>query len=191
LQFTNATGSTVNLSGSLTAGTLLATTNISTASLSSINSSISNVVVTNISASSINVSENITTGALTAVNASMSNLNATNSTITNVIFTNASGSTLNLTTSLTSNSMTVTGSVTTGAFIATNSSITNLYFAWPDDTLSKFKVNNILAWISGHTHWSYDFCNNNIRLISNQLGYESETEKTGINEDGLYEINIS
>jgi predicted phosphohydrolase len=69
--------------------------------------------------------------------------------------------------------------------------IINLYSAWPDDTVSKFKVNNILAWISGHTHWSYDFCHNNIRLISNQLGYESEMEKTGINEDGLYEITVS
>jgi len=69
--------------------------------------------------------------------------------------------------------------------------ITNLYFAWPDDTLNNFKLNNVLAWISGHTHWSYDFRQNNIRLISNQLGYKSEIGKTGLIEDGLYEINAS
>lgn len=67
----------------------------------------------------------------------------------------------------------------------------NLYFAWPDDTLNKFKLNNVIAWVSGHTHWSYDFEKNGVRLISNQLGYKSEFGVTGINEDGLYEINVS
>ena len=69
--------------------------------------------------------------------------------------------------------------------------INNLYFAWPDDTLAKFNLNNVVAWISGHTHWSYDFQQNGIRLIGNQLGYKSEIGNTGINEDGLYEINVS
>ena len=69
--------------------------------------------------------------------------------------------------------------------------ITNLYFAWPDDTLNSFDSNNVLAWISGHTHWSYDFIQNGIRLISNQLGYKSEIGKTCLIEDGLYEINVS
>lgn len=72
--------------------------------------------------------------------------------------------------------------------VKTNS---NLYFAWPDNTLNNFRLNNVLAWISGHTHWSYDFEQNGIRLISNQLGYKSEIGQTGINEDGLYEINVS
>jgi predicted phosphohydrolase len=67
----------------------------------------------------------------------------------------------------------------------------NLYFAWPDDTLNKFKLNNVIAWVSGHTHWSYDFEKNGVRLISNQLGYKSEVGFTGINEAGLYEINVS
>lgn len=67
----------------------------------------------------------------------------------------------------------------------------NLYFSWPDNTLNNFRLNNVLAWISGHTHWSYDFEQNGIRLISNQLGYKSEIGQTGINEDGLYEINVS
>ena len=38
---------------------------------------------------------------------------------------------------------------------------------------------------------SYDFEKNGVRLISNQLGYKSEVGVTGINEDGLYEINVS
>jgi predicted phosphodiesterase len=75
-------------------------------------------------------------------------------------------------------------------YLAENRSY-NLYFAWPNDTLSNFKLNNVLAWISGHTHWSYDFHQNGIRLISNQLGYLSEIGETGIKEGGLYEINVS
>ena len=67
----------------------------------------------------------------------------------------------------------------------------NLYFAWPDETLNKLKLNNVIGWVSGHTHWSYDFEKNGVRLISNQLGYKSEVGVTGINEDGLYEINVS
>jgi len=67
----------------------------------------------------------------------------------------------------------------------------NLYFVWPDDTLNKFKLNNVIAWVSGHTHWSYDFEKNGVRLISNKLGYKSEFGVTGINKDGLYEINVS
>ena len=69
--------------------------------------------------------------------------------------------------------------------------LSNLYFAWPDDTLGKFNLNNALAWISGHTHWSYDFKSCGIRLISNQLGYKSEVGETGLNEDGSYEIDVS
>jgi predicted phosphohydrolase len=67
--------------------------------------------------------------------------------------------------------------------------IVNSYFAWPDDTLSKFKLSNVLCWISGHTHWSYDIIKENVRLISNQLGYKSEYGTTGINENGLYELS--
>ena len=69
--------------------------------------------------------------------------------------------------------------------------MTNLYFAWPDNTLQEYNLNNVLSWISSHTHWSYDFEHNGVRLIGNQLGYKSEVGKTGINEDGLYEITIS
>lgn len=67
--------------------------------------------------------------------------------------------------------------------------IMNFYFSWPDNTLSKFYMNNVLCWISGHTHWSYDFVQNGTRLISNQLGYKSEIGQTGLNEEGLYELS--
>lgn len=69
--------------------------------------------------------------------------------------------------------------------------IINSYFAWPDNTLNNFKLNNILVWISGHTHMSYDFEKSGIRLISNQVGYEKEIEQTNLKEDGLYEIKFS
>jgi hypothetical protein len=69
--------------------------------------------------------------------------------------------------------------------------IANLYFSWPDGTLKNFNLNNVLTWISGHTHWSYDFIQDGVRLIGNQLGYKSEVGKTGLNEDGVYEINVS
>lgn len=69
--------------------------------------------------------------------------------------------------------------------------ISNLYFAWPDDTLSNFKLDNVLTWISGHTHWSYDFTQSGTRLIGNQIGYKSEVGKTGLVEDGVFEIAIS
>lgn len=65
----------------------------------------------------------------------------------------------------------------------------NLYFAWPDDTLEKFNLNNVISWISGHTHYSYDLKKNGIRLIGNQLGYRSELGKTGLNENGVYELS--
>lgn len=46
----------------------------------------------------------------------------------------------------------------------------------------------IKAWISGHTHYSYDF-NYRTRFLSNQLGYHSEIKHTGINFDGNFELN--
>jgi predicted phosphodiesterase len=70
-------------------------------------------------------------------------------------------------------------------------SVKNLYFSWPDGTFQNFNLNNIVVWISGHTHWSYDFMQNGVRLIGNQLGYKSEIGETGLNEDGVYEIIVS
>lgn len=71
-----------------------------------------------------------------------------------------------------------------------NQKITNSYFSWPDNTLNKLNLTNVSAWVSGHTHWSYDFTKNNVRFISNQLGYKEELSETNINEDGLYKILI-
>ena len=65
------------------------------------------------------------------------------------------------------------------------------YFTWPDGTLEKFKLNNVLTWISGHTHWSYDFIQDNIRLISNQIGYKYEVGDTRLKEDGVFKIIVS
>jgi hypothetical protein len=67
----------------------------------------------------------------------------------------------------------------------------NLYFAWPDDTIEKFNLKNVPVWISGHTHWSYDFEEEKTRFLSNQLGYKSEIGSTCLNEEGVYEIIIS
>jgi len=67
----------------------------------------------------------------------------------------------------------------------------NSNFAWPDGTLQNFNLSNVLTWISGHTHWSYDFMQDGTRLIGNQLGYKSELGQTGLNEHGVYEIIVS
>lgn len=64
----------------------------------------------------------------------------------------------------------------------------NKYFAWSDNTLETISHDNIVAWISGHTHWSYDFVQNGVRLIGNQLGYTNERGKTGVALDAVYEI---
>jgi len=69
------------------------------------------------------------------------------------------------------------------------------YFRWPDDTIQKLLCSENksvcpLAWISGHTHWSYDLHRSGVRFISNQLGYRDEIGLTGLNEDGVYNISI-
>lgn len=43
--------------------------------------------------------------------------------------------------------------------------------------------------ISGHTHYSFDFEYKSNRFISNQFGYPDEINETGINENGLYIID--
>jgi len=47
--------------------------------------------------------------------------------------------------------------------------------------------NNIECWMSGHTHYSYDFIIKETRFISNQFGYPDELD-TLINYIGLFEI---
>lgn len=46
-----------------------------------------------------------------------------------------------------------------------------------DDILNDSKISNIIN-IAGHTHFSYDFKINNVRYISNQLGYPDDDFKT-------------
>jgi predicted MPP superfamily phosphohydrolase len=66
------------------------------------------------------------------------------------------------------------------------------YYTHPDNTLKNLDtISNIICWISGHTHYSYDFiCDDGVRLISNQLGYLGEAihGDSGCKEDGLFEI---
>lgn len=71
-----------------------------------------------------------------------------------------------------------------------NNNTEQKYFSWNDDILENIVDYYIPCWISGHTHWSYDFVINNTRLISNQLGYQNELGKTNINENGIYNIII-
>ncbi len=66
------------------------------------------------------------------------------------------------------------------------------YFSWPNETLDEFNTANILAWISGHTHYSYDFkSDQSVRLISNQMGYlrECQNGTTQFDMDGIFEID--
>jgi predicted phosphohydrolase len=67
------------------------------------------------------------------------------------------------------------------------------YFSHPDGTIRSFvSINNIVCWISGHTHYSYDFkSHEGIRLISNQMGYtrEAMTRESGFRDDCLFEID--
>lgn len=76
-------------------------------------------------------------------------------------------------------------------YLQQRNNLTNLYFAWPDTTLLRFPLNNVVCWISGHTHWSYDFEQNGIRLIGNQFGYKYEIENIKMVKDGLFELTIS
>lgn len=65
------------------------------------------------------------------------------------------------------------------------------YFAW-NDLLQSLPKENIIASISGHTHYSYDINHDNVHYISNQFGYMHELRKgeTGFKINGLFEINL-
>ena len=54
--------------------------------------------------------------------------------------------------------------------------------------IDNLNLSNVPVWISGHTHWSYKIERNGCTFIGNQLGYKSEVGKTGLKEDGDYEI---
>ena len=71
-----------------------------------------------------------------------------------------------------------------------NPRIENLYFSWADDTIDKLNLFNVPLWISGHTHWSYNFDKFNTKFISNQLGYKDELGESGLDENGLFSMKI-
>ena len=53
--------------------------------------------------------------------------------------------------------------------------ILNAYFSWNNMLIdNNIITNKIKIWCSGHTHFSYDFIFDNIRYVSNQVGYENE-----------------
>ena len=51
-------------------------------------------------------------------------------------------------------------------------------------------MSNVVGWISGHTHWSYDINIDNVRYISNQIGYKNEclSGETNFEPDKIFEI---
>jgi len=60
------------------------------------------------------------------------------------------------------------------------------YFRW-DNLLKEENIDGgkIKVWCGAHTHWSYDFMEDNIRYISNQIGYIDEGVQFN---DGLFSI---
>lgn len=53
--------------------------------------------------------------------------------------------------------------------------------------LDKVNLCHVPLWISGHTHWSHDIMYHSTRLISNQLGFISET--TGYSNTGVFQVD--
>lgn len=48
----------------------------------------------------------------------------------------------------------------------------------------------IKLWMSGHTHYSYDFEYKGTRFLSNQIGYIGEQSVTNPKYDGMFEIDL-
>lgn len=60
------------------------------------------------------------------------------------------------------------------------------YFTNDFNTLG-ISLDNIKLWISGHTHYSHDFVKDDVRFLSNQLGYIDEIQtESGVDVDGLF-----
>jgi hypothetical protein len=53
-------------------------------------------------------------------------------------------------------------------------------------------MSNVVGWISGHTHWSHDIILNDIRFISNQIGYKKEflEGKTNFEPEKVLELTF-
>jgi predicted phosphohydrolase len=67
------------------------------------------------------------------------------------------------------------------------------YFSW-NNIYKKIDCKNIIGWISGHTHWSYDIKIEDLdtRFVSNQFGYKKEllTNQTNFDENKIFEFEI-
>jgi hypothetical protein len=64
-------------------------------------------------------------------------------------------------------------------------SVIKSYFACPTPPVDVAQFPNIIGWVSGHTHWTYDLWFAGVRFVSNQLGYADEAalgrwSKTGL-----------
>lgn len=57
-----------------------------------------------------------------------------------------------------------------------------------NNELKKIQLENVPLWISGHTHKSHDIMYNNIRFLSNQVGYKNQLGYTGLFQEGRFEI---
>lgn len=64
-----------------------------------------------------------------------------------------------------------------------NSSISSAFAT----DLSYLISDPVIAWCAGHSHWSYNFDVNGVRLISNQMGYPGE-RNTGYNPNFTFEV---
>ena len=64
------------------------------------------------------------------------------------------------------------------------------YFSFENIYL-KLNHSNIVCWISGHTHYSYDIKQDKINFISNQMGYKIECLKheNNFEPDKIFELN--
>lgn len=66
------------------------------------------------------------------------------------------------------------------------------YFSWNNIHTTLDNKENIIGWVSGHTHWSYDVIKDDIRFISNQTGYIREylEGKTKFAPDTVFEFDV-
>jgi predicted phosphohydrolase len=67
------------------------------------------------------------------------------------------------------------------------------YDSWKDETINDLvcldRKKMISMWISGHTHYSYDFIKNDIHFVSNQLGKKYDIDYSNFKMNGLYVLN--
>lgn len=63
------------------------------------------------------------------------------------------------------------------------------YFSW-NNIYKQLNMSNIIGWISGHTHWSYDINIDGMRFVSNQMGYKNEYARgeTGFEPSQVFEF---